>query len=122
VQSNKPLSSKPFRLFPSGDTIILNIVYPKPEKTELRLYISSSAGFKPEGGEIWFMFLKDGDIWIGSMAESAWRSESSELKQDESDEIYQSSVNNTDIVRIAKLKARDMYLRDRNIALKRMEL
>ena len=122
VQSNKPLSSKPFRLFPNGETIKLNIVYPKPEKTELRLYISSYAGFKPDGVAIWFMFLKDGDIWIGSMTESVWRSASSELKQDESDEIYQSSVNDTDKVRIATLKARDKYLRNRNIALKRMEL
>ena len=103
VQSNKPLSSKPFRLFPRGKVINLNVVYPKPEKTELRLYISTKAGFKPEGGEIWFMFLKDGAIWIGAMPESKWRAESSEAKQDVSDEIYQQAINDTDTVRIATL-------------------
>lgn len=122
VQSNKLLSSKPFRLFHSGKTIKLNIVYPKPEKTELRLYISSKAGFKPKGREIWFMFLKDDAIWIGAMPESRWRSESSELKEDESDEIYQREINDTDTIRIAKLKGRDVYVRDRNIAITRMKL
>ena len=92
VQSNKTLSLKQFHLFPSGKTINLNVVYPKPEKTELRLYISSKAGFKPMGGEIWFMFLREGTIWIGAMPESKWRAESSEAKQDEYDEIYQRSV------------------------------
>ena len=122
VQSNKVLSSKPFRLFPSGKTIKLNVVYPKPEKTELRLYISSGAGFKPKGGEIWFMFLKDDSIWIGAMPEPAWRHKSSEVKEDESDEIYQREINHTDTVRIAKLKERDVYARDRNIAVRRMKL
>jgi hypothetical protein len=122
VQSNKVLSSKPFRLFPSGKTIKLNVVYPKPEKTELRLYISSKAGFKPKGGEIWFMFLKDNSIWIGAMPEPAWRNKSSEVKEDEFDEIYQREVNDTDTVRIAKLKGRDVYARDRNIAVTRMKL
>jgi len=122
VQSNKRLSSKSFYLFPNGETINLNIVYPKPEKTELRLYLSSKAGFKPDGGEIWFMFFKNEKIWIGAMPEPEWRSESSELKQDETDEIYQSSVNESDTLRIAKLKERDIYVRDRRVAVKRMEL
>lgn len=122
VQLNKPLSSKPFRLFLRNRTIKLNVVYPKPEKTELRLYISSEAGFKPKGGEIWFMFLKDSSIWIGAMPEPTWRSESSEVKEDESDEIYQREVNDTDTVRITKLKGRDVYARDRNIAVTRMKL
>ncbi|WNM57486.1 HNH endonuclease [Candidatus Nitrospira allomarina] len=122
VQSNKFLSSKLFRLFPSGKPIKLNVVYPKPEKTELRLYISSRAGFKPKGGDIWFMFLKDDSIWIGAMAEPLWRNKASEVKADESDDIYQREVNDTDRVRIAKLKGRDIYARDRNIAVSRMKL
>lgn len=122
VQSDKKLSSKEFCLYPDGKTINLNVVYPKPEKSELRLYISAKAGFKPIGGEIWFMFIKDNDLWIGSMEESVWRSESSELKVDDYDDIYQNNVNDINAIRIAKLKERDMYARDRNIALKRMEL
>jgi 5-methylcytosine-specific restriction enzyme A len=122
VQSNRKLALKPLLLYPSGNKIELNIVYPKPEKTELRLYISSAAGFKPNGGEIWFIFLKDADLWIGAMPESAWRVESSELKNDYSDADYQESLDEPNSIRIATLKERDTFARDRNIALKRMEL
>ncbi|MFZ2162248.1 MAG: HNH endonuclease [Sideroxyarcus sp.] len=122
VKSNRQLSSKVFKLYPSGKEIKLNVIYPKPEKTELRLYISSSAGFKPKGGEVWFVFLKEGDIWIGAMSESNWRDESSELKRDDGDDVYQSIVNDTNTIRIATLKARDIYARDRKVALERMKL
>lgn len=122
VGSNPELSSKSLRLFPSGDEVKLNIVFPKPEKTELRLYISSRAGFKPTGGEIWFMFSKDDTLWIGAMPEEAWRAESSELKKDDADPVYQESLDETDNIRIAKLKERDAYARDRNVALSRMKL
>ena len=122
VQSSKGVATKSFCLFPSGKTITLNVVFPKPEKTELRLYISARAGFKPDGGDIWFMFIRNNQIWIGSMNEAAWRSASSDLKQDDSDEIYQSEVNDSDAIRIIKLKERDIYARDRNIAIQRMKL
>jgi 5-methylcytosine-specific restriction protein A len=122
VGSNPKLASKPLRLFPGGEEIMLNIVFPKPEKTELRLYVSTRAGFKPTGGEIWFMFAKGGDLWIGAMPEAAWRAESSELKKDDADPIYQESLDETDNIRIAKLKERDVYARDRNVAIRRMEL
>jgi len=122
VQSDKGLSSKEFRLYPNGKTIKLNVVYPKPEKTELRLYISSRAGFKPGGGEIWFLFVQNGEIWIGSMPESVWRSETSELKRDEYDEFYQNSINDPEAIRTSKQKAREIFSRDRKIALQRMEM
>jgi len=122
VQSNPVLASKSLCLYPSGEQIHLNIVFPKPERTELRLYISSRAGFKPDGGEIWFIFSKSEEIWIGAMPEAEWRLESSELKRDEADFIYQESLDETDSIRIAKLKERDTYARDRNVAIKRMQL
>lgn len=122
VQSSEGAAAKSFCLFPGGKTIALNVVFPKPEKTELRLYISARAGFKPDGGNVWFMFIRDGQIWIGAMNEFEWRNESSELKQDESDEIYQSEVNDSDAIRIIKLKERDTYARDRNIAIQKMKL
>jgi 5-methylcytosine-specific restriction enzyme A len=120
VNSNKTLSAKTFYLFPDGEAITLNVVYPKLNKTELRLYLR--AAFKPNGGDIWFMFVREDKIWIGSMNESEWRSESSEFKHDEGDELYQNSVNDPDIIRIGQLKERNVYVRDRNIALQRMEL
>jgi 5-methylcytosine-specific restriction enzyme A len=122
VGSNREMSAKQFRLFPDGQMIDLNVIYPKPNKTELRLYISSRAGFKPEAGHIWFIFKKDDALWIGAMTEISWRNTSSEAKQDESDDDYQQTVNESDNIRITRLKERDIYARDRNIALKRLEL
>jgi 5-methylcytosine-specific restriction endonuclease McrA len=121
VQSSNGASAKSFCLYPSGETVTLNVVFPKPEKTELRLYISSRAGFKPDSGDIWFMFLGSQQIWIGSMKEAIWRSASSDLKQDDSDDIYQNEVKDSDAIRIIKLKERDAYARDRNIAIQRMK-
>ncbi|NLN03184.1 MAG: hypothetical protein GX174_14975 [Lentisphaerae bacterium] len=122
VKSNAALAKKQFRLFPGGKTISLNLVFPKRTKTELRLYISSSAGYKPKSGDVWFMFIKGGDIWIGAMSESDWRYDSSVMKQDDGDEFYQLSVNDTDKVRIQKLTGRDSYARDPRIAVRRMKL
>lgn len=122
VKSNKTLSAKTFKVYPSGNEIELNVIFPKPNKTELRLYLSAKAGFKPMGGAVWFIFLKGHDIWIGAMSESNWRDEVSEFKQDDSDEFYQSIVNESNTIRIATLKGRDIYARDRNVALKRMKL
>jgi len=122
VKSNPTLSSKPFRRFPDGSTINLNIIYPKPDKTELRLYLSSGNGFKPNAGQVWFIFCLNDEIWVGAMNEQEWRIESSQLKTDESDEFYQNEINDTDPIRIATLKQRDIYTRDRAIALKRMKL
>ncbi len=122
VSSDPGKSSKPMRLYPDGTNIELNINFPKRGKTELRLYISSGAGFKPDGGEIWFMFSKKGDLWIGSMRENVWRAEFSEFKNDEADPIYQEALDETDVFRIARLKERDIYARDRDVALNRMRL
>lgn len=122
VLSNPTLASKPMRLYPVGTNIELNINFPKPDKTELRLYISSRAGFKPDAGEILFMFLTGGDLWIGAMPENVWRAEFSEFKNDEADPIYQESLDETNVFRIARLKERDIYARNRDVALNRMVL
>jgi hypothetical protein len=122
VQSDPVVSSKEFRLSPNGTTIDLNLVFPKPDRTELRLYLSANAGFKPSGGEVWFVYILDGAIWVGSMEESAWRNHSSILKTDEYDDLYQLAVNEDDDIRITTLKQRDVFSRDYKIALQRMEL
>ena len=77
VSSNPTAARKRFRLFPSGDHIELNLVYPKPNRTELRLYLSSRAGFMPKKGDVWFLYLSklDGELWIGALPESQWRAE-----------------------------------------------
>ncbi len=122
VKSNPEKAKKPFKLYPSGKGIHLNLVYPKPEKTELRLYLSQRAGFKPNGEEIWFMFEENDELWIGSMSESVWRNQNKILIYDESEGNYQDSLQEIDDIKINKLKSRDVYIRDRKKAIKRMEL
>jgi len=122
VKQNPNASSKSFRLYPVGELVDLNLVYPKPGRLELRLYISARGGFKPDGGEVWFVYCKDGDIWIGSMSELQWRISCSGLKQDESDDIYQRVVNEDDPGQLITLKERDVYKRDRRFASMRLKM
>ena len=65
---------KRFRLYPNGEYVGLNLVYPKPEKSELRLYIAKRRGFMPAKGQVWFLFVdKHDNLWIGAMDEVQWR-------------------------------------------------
>lgn len=122
VGSDKAKASKALRLFPTGKHIQLNVIYPKPEKSELRLYLSSKAGFKPHGGDVWFIYKLGSDMWIGAMGEADWRMESSLLSKDESDAFYQESLEEADPARVVTLAGRDVYRRDRKIAMRRMRL
>ena len=89
VGADRVKASKNFRLYPTGNQISLNLVYPKPGKSELRLYLSQRAGFKPNSGEIWFLFLANGEIWIGSMSRIQWDAHSQFFIEDEEDFHYQ---------------------------------
>jgi len=74
VRSNPQSARKRFRLWPSGDNIWLNLVYPKPDKSELRLYLATSRGFMPKEGDVWFLFVtKDDELWIGRLTKTDWR-------------------------------------------------
>lgn len=122
VKSGKAASAKPFRLYPSGDLIFLNLVYPKPDKSELRLYLSRKAGFKPNAGQVWFLFVKDGCIWIGALDESVWRNENAFLNAPlETEDEFQEAVidpkqTKPSISQIAR------WDRDPKIAKRRMEI
>lgn len=120
VTSDPVKASKTFRLFPEGKPVNLNLVFPKPHKSELRLYLSERAGFKPPAGDVWFIFINDDGLWLGSLSELAWRLESSELKQDDFDDIYQASVNQEIEIKTTTLKERDIYKRDKRVALQRL--
>lgn len=120
VASNKVAASKRFRKFPTGEDIFLNLVFPKPEKKELRLYLSSKAGFKPNSLSVWFIYIYESDIWIGSMDETQWRNENSLLLYDEDEQKYQDSIEELDVIKSTKLKARDIFTRDSKLALQRL--
>ena len=65
-------AAKQFFLHPSGNEVSLNLVYPKPIRTELRLYLSVRRCYKPAPLDIWFIYLKKGRLYLGSMTESEW--------------------------------------------------
>lgn len=122
VRDNAKLAKKSFKLYPTGQNIFLNLLFPKPSKTELRLYLSVNAGFKPEAGNVWFMFEKNNELWLGEMREELWRLENSEYRVDESESVYQEVIHETDEIKIQTLKERDIFYRDRKLAIHRMEL
>lgn len=100
VASDKVKASKTFYLYPSLLPIKLNLVFPKLNKPELRLYISKQAGFKPASGQIWFLYIdKNGRLVIGALEESLWN----DLDQiDIDDEAYleeiQDEITTTGII------------------------
>jgi 5-methylcytosine-specific restriction protein A len=67
-------AGKEFRLYPLGHPIRLNLIYPKAAKKELRLYLSTKRSFKPAPLDIWFVYLKEGSLFIGSMTQQEWDS------------------------------------------------
>ena len=132
VGSNPRLSSKTFLHYPSLEPISLNLVFPKTDKTELRLYLSSRAGFKPFGNSIWFLYLtSSNEIVLGSMSEPEWRN----LGQtDDEDDNYQAEISQTLIERQnfdidpngriiqREIGQRITYVRDPRLAAMRFDL
>lgn len=73
VNQNKVLSAKPFKVFNTGKLTNLNVIYPKYDKDELRIYLSLKAGFKPPSNSIWFIFHgKDDFLHVGFLDPQAW--------------------------------------------------
>jgi len=93
VKSKPEKASKVFTDYATKETLYLNLVFPKPVKTELRLYISSKAGFKPLSGNIWFLFIdQENRLVIGDLSEQIWNSLDQE---DEHDPTYQIDIDST---------------------------
>jgi len=76
----------------SAKPIQLNLVFPKPKKNELRLYLRAST-FKPIDNPIWFIYTTGKKIVLGAMSENRWRMIGREDPDDENyiDQIYTGS-------------------------------
>ncbi|MDB5119299.1 MAG: hypothetical protein JWN56_517 [Sphingobacteriales bacterium] len=73
VSGNVDLSKKEFLLYPNFKSIFLNVVYPKVNKRELRLYLSATKGFKPLANDIWFIYKnKQNQLVVGALTETEW--------------------------------------------------
>lgn len=93
VRSDKIKSLKTFLLYPDFRPISLNLVFPKTPKTELRLYISSRGGFKPQANEIWFLYENENhELIIGALPENIWGNLGQE---DIIDSDYQNTIEET---------------------------
>lgn len=90
VKSDVAKAAKPFLLFPSKELISLNLVFPKPNKSELRLYLSKKGHFRPRAEQVWFLYIDYSDnLVVGAMDEIEWN----KLDQiDEFDEAYQEII------------------------------
>lgn len=119
VRSNPGLAEKELKLYPSGDSVLLNLNFPKEQGNELRLYLNRQ--FKPESGSVFFLFVKDSRLWVGSMPEPQWRAESAEVVRDETDALFQEILSEENEIRISQLESRDVFRRDRSVALKSMQ-
>jgi len=71
VKSDRVAAAKTFLLHPIGARIKLNLVYPKPSKGELRLYLRERS-YKPKDGHIWFIYRKGGELYLGAMSKDRW--------------------------------------------------
>ncbi len=91
VKSNPKAALKTFHLYSQSGGITeikANLVFPKPSKSELRLYLSKRT-FMPETGQIWFIFIADERLCIGAMNEERWRSLG---RDDVDDDTYISDI------------------------------
>jgi 5-methylcytosine-specific restriction protein A len=113
-KSKKTGIYKKFRLWPKGRLIDVQINFPKPDKpNELRIYIPETDPFSPPAGDIWFVFIRNGELYIGHMSEEAWRKIG---RFDADDAFYSYDIYEPEIV-TPKLAAVFRHHRSRETAL-----
>lgn len=131
VKSDTLKAEKKFLLYPDFNNINLNLVFPKPNKTELRIYISIRAGYKPSAGDIWFIYENiDNALTIGSMPEKIWNSigQNDSLDEEYQDEIEKVLLGSTDNtislngrIQTTTINSRVIYQRDPRLAVMRFK-
>jgi 5-methylcytosine-specific restriction protein A len=131
---NPKKAVKTFEFYNSTKPIMLTLVYPKPKKTELRLYMSGKQGFMPAAGQIWFVFKKDGNslLTVGYIDKSDWNdipnrnlklqaiNDANKMIEDPEDIDYQNDIQNLDAKGPQK-RSTKVYPRNPKIALNRMK-
>ncbi len=129
VGVDREQAKKLFKLYNKNEFVHLNLIFPKPGKNELRLYISNRAGYKPPAGYVWFLLLDKNDVLnIGSMSETQWR----RLGQDDEGDVdYQLAIEQDILadpvlekgkIKTITLGERKAYYRDPKIAKARFEV
>jgi DGQHR domain-containing protein len=107
VSDDRVKAQKDFLLYPKMKKIQLNLVFPKANKTELRLYISSSKGFKPKANDVWFIYLnKNNELVIGTLKHDDWDKINVNVEKYTSDSL-KTSFNGIDVF-TQPMKVRDV--------------
>src|SRR5436190_23496493 len=108
-----------FRRWPDGLRISQPLVFPKPDKDEMRLYIPKRSDFAPPAGAVWFIFRRGRQLWIGALSEGEWRSIG---RADPDDEVYEASIYEPErFAATPSLITSLRYPRSRNLALAAMK-
>ena len=126
-----------FDTFPVGGSVQLNLNFPKPAKSELRLYIADGGNFKPPAGDYWFIYTSkaSGKLTIGFMDQQRWdrslgnKATSTSVHQplpsvvDDDDEAFQKALLDYDPTpKITTRNAAPVYGRKPSIAAKALQL
>lgn len=120
----KAARSQPLKVYvasPDGSEqqTTLTINFPKARGDELRIYRNSKQGFAYEAGDVWFIFRRNRDLFVGSMTESQWRSIG---RSDPDDDIYVESIYEPEKLALNPARISSMrYVRDRTLALNAMK-
>ncbi|MDV5170975.1 HNH endonuclease [Photobacterium rosenbergii] len=72
--TNPELATKQFYFFNENRVIELKLVFPKPKKSELRLYMAKRQGFAPDERHTWFVFKSPNQelLTIGYLETDNW--------------------------------------------------
>lgn len=71
--SDPNLAQKDFLLYPNFEKINLSLLYPKNNKSELRLYLAKDHGYRPKAEYVWFAYItKEHQLVLGSMSREDW--------------------------------------------------
>lgn len=81
-----------FLLYPSGKPITLNLLYPKPNKTELRLYLRKGI-YAPQVGNDWCVFIRNDRLWLGSFDHASKALLPTFVMEDSRDEVLEPEVD-----------------------------
>jgi len=92
-RSNPTAAMQSFIHYNSGEKLSAPLVFAKGSGNELRLYSSLQTGFLPKANDVWFVFKRDADLYIGSLPEIQWRKLA---MTDAHDSEYQDAIDQVD--------------------------
>ena len=100
---------QPFTVHGTDEPLSLPMVFPKDTGTELRIYVSRLSAFCPNAGDVWFVYRRQGRLYIGSMQEMQWRRLGTD---DPADEQLQDAIDHGTDSPIDCMQSGRRYLRN----------